>query len=329
MADAIVVRGVTKTFGPKVAVQDLDLTVAAGSLTGFIGPNGAGKTTTIRMIMSILFPDQGEVSVLGHRSALDAKDRIGYLPEERGVYKKMRVLSFLRYLARLKGVAAEGLDARIKQWLERMGLGDVARKKCEELSKGMQQKLQFIACVFHEPDLLILDEPFSGLDPLNMRLLRDLIVEEHERGATIIFSTHVMIQAEQLCDRVVMIDEGTKVLDESMGAIRAKFDPRVVLLEPLDAAADVEGLRTLPGIRGVERDGEGWKLSLTESSDPPAVIREIVNAIPPVRVELHRPSLEDIFIQIVTGAERGTTGGVETLRAAVSEHGQVTKEAHG
>jgi len=329
MADAIVVRGATKTFGSKVAVKDLDLSVAAGSLYGFIGPNGAGKTTTIRMIMSILFPDQGEVSVLGHRSALDAKDRIGYLPEERGVYKKMRVLPFLRYVARLKGVASVGLDARIKQWLERMDLADVARKKCEELSKGMQQKLQFIGCVLHEPDLLILDEPFSGLDPINMRLLRDLIVEQHQRGATIIFSTHVMIQAEQLCERVVMIDEGTKVLDESMGAIRAKFDPRVVLLEPLDAAADIESLQTLPGIRGVERDGVVWKLSLTESSDPPTVIRDIVAAIPPLRIELHRPSLEDIFIQIVTVTERGTPRGVETLRAALSDHGPVTGQAHG
>ncbi len=303
MADAIVVRGVTKTFGPKVAVRDLDLTVATGAMTGFIGPNGAGKTTTIRMIMSILFPDQGEVSVLGHRSALDAKDRIGYLPEERGVYKKMKVLAFLRYIARLKGVAPQGLDARIKQWLERMDLGDVGGKKCEELSKGMQQKLQFIACVLHEPDLVILDEPFSGLDPVNMRLLRDLIVEQHQRGATIIFSTHVMIQAEQLCERVVMINEGTKVLDESMGAIRAKFDPRVVLLEPLDTSADVQGLQALPGISGVERNGEAWKLSLTESSDPPTVIRDIVNVIPPARIELHRPSLEDIFIQIVTAAK--------------------------
>ncbi|MCZ6599602.1 MAG: ATP-binding cassette domain-containing protein [Acidobacteria bacterium] len=326
MTDAIVVRGVTKTFGPKVAVRDLDLTVAAGALTGFIGPNGAGKTTTIRMIMSILFPDQGDVSVLGHRSALDAKDRIGYLPEERGVYKKMKVLSFLRYIARLKGMASQGLDAGIKQWLERMDLGDVAGKKCEELSKGMQQKLQFIACVLHEPDLLILDEPFSGLDPVNMRLLRDLIVEQHERGATIIFSTHVMIQAEQLCERVVMIHEGNKVLDESMGAIRAKFDPRVVLLEPLDAAAPVEGLQALPGIRGVERSGETWRLSLTESSDPRTVIREIVNAVPPARIELHRPSLEDIFIQIVTTSSGGGVQEPESLRAALSSQGQSAGE---
>ena len=159
MADAIVLAGVTKTFGPKVAVRDLDLVVPRGSLYGFIGPNGAGKTTTIRMIMSILFPDRGEVEVLGMRSALDAKDRIGYLPEERGVYRKMKVGAFLRYMGHLKGVDRRDVVGR---WLERVGLAEVESKRCEELSKGMQQKIQFIASVIHEPDLLILDEPFPA-----------------------------------------------------------------------------------------------------------------------------------------------------------------------
>ncbi|MFQ5719310.1 MAG: ABC transporter ATP-binding protein, partial [Acidobacteriota bacterium] len=239
MVRAIDVAGVTKTFGEKVAVHDLDVAVDTGTLCGLIGPNGAGKTTTIRMIMSILFPDRGRIQVLGRASALDAKDRIGYLPEERGVYKKMKVKAFLRYIARLKGVTDRDLGGRIDTWLTRMSLGEVARKKCEELSKGMQQKLQFIACVLHEPDLIILDEPFSGLDPVNMRLLRELIEEQHHRGATIVFSTHVMFQAEQLCNRVVMIDQGTKVLDASMADIRARYDPRTVLLEPMEATADV------------------------------------------------------------------------------------------
>lgn len=325
--DAIVVRDVTKAFGKTVAVSHLDLTVAAGSLCGFIGPNGAGKTTTIRIIMSILLPDSGRVSVLGCESALDAKDRIGYLPEERGIYKKMKVASFLRHIGRLKGVPDAVLNPRIERWLQAVELSDIANKKCEELSKGMQQKIQFLTCVLHEPDLLILDEPFSGLDPVNMRLLRDLILGEHERGTTIIFSTHVMAQAEALCDRIVMIDQGTKVLDESVSEIRAKYDPRVVNLEPLDPDADVAALSRLPGIRTVEREGGAWKIHLTDRSDPATVIREIVSQMPPARIELHRPSLEDIFVQIVTGSAPPGDREFATLRASVSDRDSSTAEA--
>ena len=195
MSDAITLRGLTKTFGETVAVRDLDLAVPAGALYGVIGPNGAGKTTTIRMILSILMPDRGELQVLGRRSALEAKDRIGYLPEERGLYKKMRVGQFLAYLAQLKNADGPGLRARVRRGLERVGLADVEQKRCEELSKGMQQKVQFLAAIIHQPDLIVLDEPFSGLDPVNQRLLRDLVREEHRRGATILFSTHVMVHA--------------------------------------------------------------------------------------------------------------------------------------
>ena len=326
-ADAIVVRDVTKAFGKTVAVSHLDLTVAAGSMCGFIGPNGAGKTTTIRIIMSILLPDSGTVSVLGCDSALEAKDRIGYLPEERGIYKKMKVTSFLMHIGRLKGVPGAVLKPRIERWLQAVELSDVANKKCEELSKGMQQKIQFLTCVLHEPDLLILDEPFSGLDPVNMRLLRDLILGEHQRGTTIIFSTHVMAQAEALCDRIVMIDQGTKVLDESVSEIRAKYDPRVVNLEPLDPDADVAALSRLPGIRTVEREGGAWKLHLTDRSDPATVIREIVSQMPPARIELHRPSLEDIFVQIVTGSAPPGDREFATLRASVSDRDPGVAEA--
>ena len=192
METAILLKGVRKTFGRTTAVEHLDLAVPRGAVYGFIGPNGAGKTTSIRMIMSILFPDSGELSVLGRPSALDAKDRIGYLPEERGMYRMMRVGAFLAYMARLKGVKEAGLSAHIARCLERVGLPGVERKRCDELSKGMSQKVQFVAAIINQPDLLILDEPFSGLDPVSMRLLRDLIVAEHQRGATILFSTHVM-----------------------------------------------------------------------------------------------------------------------------------------
>jgi ABC-2 type transport system ATP-binding protein len=233
MADAIVISGLRKTFGTKVAVQGLDLRVPEGSLCGFIGPNGAGKTTTIRMIMSIIFPDAGELSVLGRPSAVESKDRIGYLPEERGLYKKMKVGAFLTYMAKLKGVDAGAARRKASEWLGKVGLGLESRKRCEELSKGMQQKVQFIAAVIHEPDLLILDEVFSGLDPVNRRLMRGLIDEQHRAGRTIVFSTHAMYEAEQLCDRIFMIHRGVKVLDDTLGGIRAKFDPRTVVADPI------------------------------------------------------------------------------------------------
>ena len=319
MSDAIVLKGVTKTFGPKVAVRDLDLVLPQGALYGFIGPNGAGKTTTIRMIMSILFPDQGEVSVLGHGSALEAKDRIGYLPEERGVYRKMKAGSFLTYVARLKGREGRDVRKKVREWLERVGLADVENKKCEELSKGMQQKLQFIATVIHEPDLLILDEPFSGLDPVNMRLLRDLVLEQHARGATIIFSTHVMHQAEQICENIVMINNGDKVLDESLPEIRAKYDPRTLLFEPLDPAADATVLGSLPGVQGVSKNNGAYEISLDEGYEPAPAMSALIGRLAAARVEINRPTLEDVFIRIVTGDAAAGAEDVTRLRAALRD----------
>jgi len=254
MNAAIELKGITKTFGSKVAVNGLDLTVPEGAMYGFIGPNGAGKTTAIRMIMSILFPDEGEVQVLGCGSALDAKDRIGYLPEERGVYKKMKVGEFLRFMAVLKGVPGSGARKSVREWLEKVGLAEVEQKKCEELSKGMQQKIQFIASVIHQPDLLILDEPFSGLDPVNMRLLRDLVLAEHRRGATVIFSTHVMVQAEQICEHVVMIHEGRKRLDDRLADVKRRYDPRTIRFEPLDPESGPDPLRAVHGVASVRRE---------------------------------------------------------------------------
>jgi len=295
---AIELRALTKTFGPKRAVDALDLVIPEGSLHGFIGPNGAGKTTTIRMIMSILFPDSGEISVLGRRSAVESKDRIGYLPEERGVYKKMRVGPFLMYMARLKGVDGAGLEARVRAWLDKVSLPGVFRKRCEELSKGMQQKVQFVAAVIHEPDLLILDEVFSGLDPVNARLVRDLIDEQHAQGRTIIFSTHQMSQAEALCDRVVMIHQGRKVLDNTPAEIRSRFDPRAIALEPADPAFDRAALR-MPGVDSVtERKGH-VEVYLSPRTDASDMIPRLAAAVPVRRIEVIRPSLEDVFIDIV------------------------------
>jgi len=325
MPDAIVLRGLTKTFGDTVAVRDLDLVVPQGALYGVIGPNGAGKTTAIRMILSILMPDRGELSVLGRRSAMEAKDRIGYLPEERGLYKRMRVGQFLAYMAHLKADEGPDLRVRIRAWLERVGLAEVEMKRCEELSKGMQQKVQFLAAIIHRPDLLILDEPFSGLDPVNQRLLRELVRDEHQRGATVLFSTHVMIHAEQLCDHVVMIHRGVKVLDDEIGSIRARFDPRSVLFEALDPAADVSALARVPGVQHVRKDGALWDISLAPTADRASVIQMVAAAVPPARVELRRPSLEDVFINIVS--EAAAEADDDTLRAAVREDAGGPREA--
>jgi ABC-2 type transport system ATP-binding protein len=330
MEAAIAMRGVRKTFGPKVAVEAMDLEVPRGSLHGFIGPNGAGKSTTIRMIMSILFPDAGELSVLGRRSAVESKDRIGYLPEERGVYKKMKVGAFLTHMGRLKGLDA-GPDLRraVGEWLEKIGLPDVAKKRCEELSKGMQQKVQFVACVLHEPDLIILDEPFSGLDPVNMRLLRDLIREQHDAGRTVIFSTHVMAQAEQLCDHIVMIHNGQKVLDDPVQAIRSRHKPRGVWFEPYEASGAegaVEAVGRVPGIASVRRTDGKLEAVLGEGVAPADAVRMVAAAAPMASVDLHRPGLEDIFISIVTGGDVSAEDR-ERLRASLRDTAAAGEDA--
>lgn len=322
MGNAIVLSQVRKTFGETVAVRNLDLVVPEGALYGIIGPNGAGKTTMIRMILSILFADRGDVQVLGRRSALEAKDRIGYLPEERGLYKKMRVEDFLVYMGRLKGLDGPDLESRVKDWLTRVELASVGRKRCEELSKGMQQKVQFVAAVIHRPDLLVLDEPFSGLDPVNQRLLRDLVLEEHRRGATVLFSTHIMTHAEQLCDHVVMIHRGEKVLDQSLRSIRSTFDPRQIVFEPLDPGANVHVLRSVPGVRNLAQKGTAWELALAEGASAAAIIPTIVAAITPTRIEVRRPTLEDVFVRIVSG-ETPDAGDDAGLRTALRNGGEV------
>ena len=301
MPPAIDVQGLAKAFGAKQAVRDLDLVVPQGALYGFIGPNGAGKSTTLRMILSILFPDRGQLRVLGCASALEAKDRIGYLPEERGVYRKMKVAEFIAHMGILKGLKRAEAKVRASRWLERVGLPDVAAKRCEELSKGMQQKVQFIAAVIHEPELLILDEPFSGLDPVSLRLMRDLFLEQHARGATLLFSTHQMAQAEQLCEHIVMIHDGRKVLDDPLAAIHARHAPRALMFAPLDPTADVPAvLGGLPGLATVEAADGLWRLALAEDAVLAPLVQGVAARLAPARLEVQRPSLEDIFVDIVT-----------------------------
>jgi ABC-2 type transport system ATP-binding protein len=323
MDNAIAIRGLRKTFGPKVAVNDLSLVIPSGSLCGFIGPNGAGKTTTIRMIMSIIFPDSGELQVLGKPSAVDSKDRIGYLPEERGVYKKMKVEPFLTYMARLKGIDAGAARSKTRAWLEKVELKGVNKKKCEELSKGMQQKVQFIAAAIHEPDLLILDEVFSGLDPENRALMRRLINEQHSAGRTIVFSTHAMYEAEQLCDRIFMIRHGVKVLDDSLANIRNRFDPKTIIVEPmntdlqngLSARSAIAGLA---GVAAVDDEREGLVVRLHDGVDPSRFMAEVVALMPVRRIEIKRVSLEDVFLELAA-AQGDTSIARSDLRAQSTE----------
>src|SRR6188474_2509057 len=265
---ALELKRVRKTFGSTIAVEGMNLVVPRGALCGVIGPNGAGKTTCIRMIMSILFPDSGELSVLGRRSALEAKDRIGYLPEERGVYRRMKVGDFLTYIAQLKGVPADDALPRATELLARTGLVDVEKKKCEELSKGMLHRVEFVAAIINRPELIILDEPFSGLDPVSVKLLKDLVAAEQQRGATLLFSTHIMAHAEELCEHVVMIHNGRKVLDEPMTGLRRQFDPRVIRVEPLDENASVAVLRQVPGVAEVKTTADGCEVQLQPGIEP-------------------------------------------------------------
>jgi ABC-2 type transport system ATP-binding protein len=320
MEPAILLKGINKSFGHTKAVQDLNLDIPRGALYGFIGPNGAGKTTSIRMIMSILFPDTGELSVLGKSSALEAKDRIGYLPEERGVYRKMQVGAFLSYIARLKGVYSAALPQKIRQSLQNVGLEATERRRCEELSKGMLQKVQFLAATIHGPDLLILDEPFAGLDPVSARLLRDLVLAEHRRGATVLFSTHVMPHAEEICQQVVMIHQGRKVLDEQLGMIRRQYDPRSIHFDPINPDADVGPLRALPEVERIERAEEGYDILLVAGTDPAGAMQRLTATLAPARIELVRPRLEDVFIRIVSNGNN-TDEAEQKLRAGLQDTG--------
>jgi ABC-2 type transport system ATP-binding protein len=295
---AIELRGVSKFFGSHPAVRDLTLTVPRGSVYGFIGPNGSGKTTTLRMTMNILMPDEGEIVVLGERSTSSARDRVSYLPEERGLYKKMTVRELLRYYGRLKGVARARLDGAIDAWLERMQLGAWAGHKVEALSKGMSQKVQLIAAVVSEPELLILDEPFSGLDPVNAETLKDAILSLRDRGTTIVFSTHDMSAAERLCDRLFMIFRGRKVLDGTLAEIQAQYGADTIRVRTSDGRAALDGL---PGVERVVDHGNLQEVRL--QGDPQAFLRALAARTTVQQFEIARPSLHDLFVRIAQPAD--------------------------
>ncbi len=291
--NVIELEGITKRFGSVTAVDGLTLAVPAGSIYGFIGPNGSGKTTTLRMIMRILLPDAGRVTVLGDGGTLAARDRVGYLPEERGLYKNMTVRRLLRYYGRLKSRSTPQIDSATSEWLERLDLSDWAERKVETLSKGMSQKVQFIAAIVGSPDLLILDEPFSGLDPVNAEVLRESVLELRRRGMTIVFSTHDMATAEKMCDRIFMIFRGRKVLDGTLDEIQATYGYDTIRVRTADGAASVVGL---PGVDAVSDYGNVQEVRIT--IEPQQFLRMLVSRTEVYQFEIVRPSLHDVFVRI-------------------------------
>ena len=297
MEYALSLDNVVKRFGKVLAVDRLSLRIPPGSIYGFLGPNGAGKTTTIRMIMSILRPDEGELRVLGSPDAMTVKDRLGYLPEERGLYKKMRVGEILVYFARLKGLSSAEARRRSSELLERYGLGKWIEYRCEALSKGMGQKVQILATLIHQPELVILDEPFGGLDPVNVELMRDVVLDMKKSGRTVIFSTHIMEQAEQLCDSILLINQGRKVIDGTLAEVRSSGGQNI----QLDYDGDGAVLRSLPGVLRVNDSGKGAELSLEDGADPQAVLAALVGKVVVRRFDLREPSLHEIFIRAVKG----------------------------
>jgi ABC-2 type transport system ATP-binding protein len=312
------IDNVAKRYAEHTAVSDLTLRVPKGSVYGLLGPNGAGKTTTIRMLLNIIAPDQGTIRILGVPSN-DARitDRIGYLPEERGLYRKMQVRRVLRFLAELKGMKRADADARISEWMERLDLKtadkDWGLSKIDELSRGMQQKVQFIGTLLHDPDLVILDEPFSGLDPINAQALKDTIVDLKRRGKTVIFSTHLMDNAERICDSVCIIARGVKVLDGTVAQIKQSHGSRNVALA-LEGGASNGVNEILADRRLVQRVDDSnryFEVELANNANPQELLHRIIDTGAIVqRFELVQPSLHQIFLEKVgaRGVEMGITG---------------------
>ncbi len=294
---SIVVENITKKFGTQMAVNDVSFGVETGEIFGLLGPNGAGKTTTIRIILDIFKPDTGRVAVLGGPMDEEKKARVGYLPEDRGLYQDIPLERCLVYLATLKGLSEAEAHQRIGVYLERFDLSEHKRKKIKELSKGMQQKAQLISTLVHRPDLVIIDEPFSGLDPVNTQMIKDLLVEERNRGVTIVMSTHQMHQVEELCDRLVLIHQGKLVLYGTLKDIRNSYASQAVLVGSIDPLPEI-----IDGTDGRQKMNGVTRLMLSPGSTPQDVLRSLVSQNVQVeQFEIAVPTLDEIFIKVVQG----------------------------
>lgn len=298
------VSGVSKRFGDFTAVENLSFDVLPGRVFGFLGPNGAGKTTTIRMIVGITIPDEGTVELFGERMSPKLQDRIGYLPEERGLYKKMKIVDQLRYFAALKSIPKDVADKRIDFWLGRMNLSEWKTKKTTDLSKGMQQKIQFISTVLHDPDLLILDEPFSGLDPVNVEFMIDVLSEFKQKNKTVIFSTHLMETAERLCHDIILINKSKKVIGGSLREVKASYGKNVIALRAIGGDTVLNDKRL---VASVEVHADEKDIVLAEGADAQNLLRRLLDSGATVtKFEQVEPTLNDIFIDAVGKASPGT-----------------------
>ncbi len=299
MTAALELRDVRKTYGGFVAVEDLSMSVPAGSVFGLLGPNGAGKTTTLRMLMDIIAPDRGQVLLAGRPRRREDLRRVGYLPEERGLYPKMRVGDHLLFLAELHGVPRRRARPAIADWLERVGLADRARRRVEELSKGMQQKVQILGLLLHGPELLVLDEPFSGLDPIHQGWLKDLLAEHRRAGGSVLLSTHIMEHAEKLCDQIVLLTRGRVVLAGGLAELKRHRRGNIWRLA---AEGPVERLDAYPGIERCERVDGALRLTLREEVAGAALLAELVGFLAVREFRQEEPDLETIFLQAVDDA---------------------------
>ncbi|MGM0466178.1 MAG: ABC transporter ATP-binding protein, partial [Acidobacteriota bacterium] len=293
---AIDVKNITKQYGDFFAVKDLSFDVPSGSVYGLLGPNGAGKTTTIRMIMNVIIPDKGSIRVLGEKMSEKMKRRIGYLPEERGLYPKMKVGELLVFLAQLKDFRGNQAKDAIDKWLKRFDLLEWRDKKAEELSRGMQQKVQFIATVLHKPELIILDEPFSGLDPVNTKLLKDIMLEMRDEGVTIIFSTHRMEQVEMICDNICLINKAQSVLKGNLDEIKKEYGKNMVILE---YDGNARKIRDYPDIEKLDDYGKYMEIKLKDGADPQKLLSSLAGKVKIDRFEIKEPTLNAIFIDKV------------------------------